>query len=320
MSAGFGINIVLSAAHVHTASAPETVTPATCTASGSTRVLCSVCGQIVSTGIIPATGHKFGEWVTEVPATPGTAGKKSRTCTVCGFAESEDIPPLSAKAVSADGRFSVTLKDGGMPEDSCFPAGTELAFTDILPVLTNAERDKYAAAAGERDGTVISVFSAEFKLPGGAKLPSGDAKAVLGFTGDGVLFALPQDGRFEFDTALPGGFPGGIATFVLAGVKAPVTQPPETSEPPAPDTLPATSKETEPPEPGTGTQQPDAASHEPPDRSHDPEETTEAEETGGSVDTEKLGKIFGGSGLLTAGLFVTALAVAFVYRKFLYRR
>ena len=335
VSAGLGINIVLSASHVHTASAPETVTPATCTASGSTRVLCSVCGQIVSTGIIPATGHRFGEWVTDVPATPGAAGKKSRTCTVCGFAESEDIPPLSARAVSADGRFSVTLKDGGMTEDSCFPAGTELAFADILPVLTNAERDRYAAAAGERDGTVISVFSAEFKLPGGTKLPSGDAKAVLGFdaaahpeyvkyllfTADGVLFAVPQDGRFEFDTVLPGGFPGGMATFVLAGVKAPVTQPPETSEPPAPNTVPATeAEETDLTEPGTGTQSSDATSHEPPDRSHDPEETTDGEETDMAVDTEKLGKIFGGAGLLTAGLFVTALAVAFVYKRFLYRR
>ena len=40
----------------------ENIVPATCTEDGSKTVVCEDCGETISTEVIPATGHSFGEW------------------------------------------------------------------------------------------------------------------------------------------------------------------------------------------------------------------------------------------------------------------
>lgn len=45
---------------------------------------CSVCGKLLDAGIIPATGHSFGDFQFDVQPSAESAGQKSRHCENCG--------------------------------------------------------------------------------------------------------------------------------------------------------------------------------------------------------------------------------------------
>ena len=90
--------IVVSACE-HIAGNVETV-PATCTTAGYTKTYCSICGNVISETIYPATGHNPGEWEVTVPATETTGGHKVRRCTVCGtILEEKDTFPTTAPVI-----------------------------------------------------------------------------------------------------------------------------------------------------------------------------------------------------------------------------
>ncbi len=59
---------------------------ATCTEDGLTDgSACSVCGTVLTASqTIPATGHRWGEWVVDVPSTCQKAGLEYMTCQNCG--------------------------------------------------------------------------------------------------------------------------------------------------------------------------------------------------------------------------------------------
>ena len=63
----------------------------TCTEDGWKETLCTVCGsEKDAPEEIPATGHSFGEWKTEVVATCIQEGVTSRSCKTCGYKEYMD--------------------------------------------------------------------------------------------------------------------------------------------------------------------------------------------------------------------------------------
>lgn len=74
--------------HEHTR---EIVVEATCTESGSKTVVCEDCGETISTEVIPAKGHSFGEWTVTKEATCFEDGEESRTCPVCKYVETRPI-------------------------------------------------------------------------------------------------------------------------------------------------------------------------------------------------------------------------------------
>lgn len=69
----------------------ENIVPATCTEDGSKTVVCEDCGETISTEVIPATGHSFGEWTVTKEATCFEDGEESRTCPVCKYVETRPI-------------------------------------------------------------------------------------------------------------------------------------------------------------------------------------------------------------------------------------
>ena len=89
-------NTPIDATGAHTAGeAQETViTPATCGAAGSKRVVvkCSVCGTTLSdtTEEIPATGAHVWKWVVDTEPTCGAAGVKHEECENCGAVQNEN--------------------------------------------------------------------------------------------------------------------------------------------------------------------------------------------------------------------------------------
>ena len=74
--------------HEHTR---EIVVKATCTESGSKTVVCEDCGETISTEVIPAKGHSFGDWTVTKEATCFEDGEESRTCPVCKYVETRPI-------------------------------------------------------------------------------------------------------------------------------------------------------------------------------------------------------------------------------------
>ena len=122
---GCGVIIEGSKA-AHTAGEWIIDTPATATTSGSKHKECTVCGYMMATETIPATGggehthsygsdwkydadnhwhecscgdkkdtaaHTAGEWIIDTPATATTSGTKHKKCTVCGYTMTiETIP------------------------------------------------------------------------------------------------------------------------------------------------------------------------------------------------------------------------------------
>ena len=77
----------------HTWGEWETVTAATCTEAGSRKHTCSVC-QTEETETVQATGHQWGEWETIKEADCENDGSRKHTCTVCGVEESEVVEKL----------------------------------------------------------------------------------------------------------------------------------------------------------------------------------------------------------------------------------
>ncbi len=124
---GCGVIIEDSKA-VHTAGEWIIDTPATATTSGSKHKECTVCGYMMATETIPATGggehthsygsdwkydadnhwhecscgdkadkaaHTAGEWIIDTPATATTSGSKHKECTVCGYMMATETIPAT---------------------------------------------------------------------------------------------------------------------------------------------------------------------------------------------------------------------------------
>lgn len=77
----------------HDFSQVQVIRPQSCTESGVTAHVCS-CGK-EELEILPATGHKFGDWTTEKEATCSETGTKQATCSVCSAKQTEALPRLA---------------------------------------------------------------------------------------------------------------------------------------------------------------------------------------------------------------------------------
>ena len=69
----------------------ENIVPATCTEDGSKTVVCEDCGETLSTEVIPAKGHSFGDWTVTKEAACFEDGEETRTCSVCQAVETRPI-------------------------------------------------------------------------------------------------------------------------------------------------------------------------------------------------------------------------------------
>ena len=69
----------------------ENIVPASCTEDGSKTVVCEDCGETLSTEVIPAKGHSFGDWTVTKEASCFEDGEETRTCSVCECVETRPI-------------------------------------------------------------------------------------------------------------------------------------------------------------------------------------------------------------------------------------
>ncbi len=113
---------------VHTHRTTTNIINATCTVDGSKKTVCVDCGQVISTEIIKATGHKWSEWTLIENASIDKNGRMERKCSVCGAKEEKTIEFVAVK-------FSIltpsitTIKYGDsiiLHADTELPAGAKV--------------------------------------------------------------------------------------------------------------------------------------------------------------------------------------------------
>lgn len=78
----------------HSSAAEVSRREPTCTEPGSIDEICNICGEILSTTLIPARGHQFGAWNVSVAATYTQSGREEATCTVCGLKQTRETATL----------------------------------------------------------------------------------------------------------------------------------------------------------------------------------------------------------------------------------
>ena len=108
----------------HTFGDPTDVVPATCTATGSQKVKCTVCGAEV-TQTLPMIDHTWGEWEVTAEADCTNAGSRKHTCTVCGTEETETIPANGHTFGEWETVKEATCDKDGSRKHTCSVCGAE---------------------------------------------------------------------------------------------------------------------------------------------------------------------------------------------------
>ena len=138
----------------HTFGDPTDVVPATCTATGSQKVKCTVCGAEV-TQTLPMIEHTWGEWEVTAEADCTNAGSRKHTCSVCGEVATEEIPANG----HTWGEWEVTK------EATCDKPGSQ---------------KRTCSVCGEVEEQVIEALGHELELVGGeTPAPAGEATVRL---------------------------------------------------------------------------------------------------------------------------------------------
>lgn len=138
----------------HTFGDPTDVVPATCTATGSQKVKCTVCGAEV-TQTLPMIEHTWGEWEVTAEADCTNAGSRKHTCSVCQTEETEEIPANG----HTWGEWEVTK------EATCDKPGSQ---------------KRTCSVCGEVEEQVIEELGHDLELVGGeTPAPAGEATVRL---------------------------------------------------------------------------------------------------------------------------------------------
>ncbi len=90
----------------------------TCTEPGSKYGVCNICGEILSTTLIPASGHQFSAWNVSVAATYTQAGREETTCTVCGLKQTREIAALGHNTDESTVIKEPTYTEDGLKTDN----------------------------------------------------------------------------------------------------------------------------------------------------------------------------------------------------------
>ncbi len=95
------VNAVFVKQECQHTSKSDRITKATCTTDGKKESVCNLCGYVLSTQVLPKTGHSYGEWITVKQATKTETGLKKKVCSVCGDEITEVIPKINENGPTA---------------------------------------------------------------------------------------------------------------------------------------------------------------------------------------------------------------------------
>lgn len=102
----------------------ETTVPATCGADGRIDTICSNCGDVIATEVIPATGaHTWDNGTVTTEPTETTPGVRTFTCAVCSQTKTEVIPATGAHTFVFTKTVAPTCTEAGYDLYTCSGCG-----------------------------------------------------------------------------------------------------------------------------------------------------------------------------------------------------
>lgn len=102
----------------------ETTVPATCGADGHIDTVCSNCGDVIATKVIPATGaHTWDNGTVTTEPTETTPGVRTFTCAVCGATKTEVIPATGAHTFVFTKNIAPSCTEAGYDLYTCRDCG-----------------------------------------------------------------------------------------------------------------------------------------------------------------------------------------------------
>lgn len=102
----------------------ENTVPATCGADGRIETVCSNCGDVIATEVIPATGaHTWDNGTVTTEPTETTPGVRTFTCAVCSQTKTEVIPATGAHTFVFTKNVAPTCTEAGYDLYTCRDCG-----------------------------------------------------------------------------------------------------------------------------------------------------------------------------------------------------
>lgn len=102
----------------------ENTVPATCGADGHIDTICSNCGDVIATKVIPATGaHTWDNGTVTTEPTETTPGVRTFTCAVCSQTKTEVIPATGAHTFVFTKTVAPTCTEAGYDLYTCRDCG-----------------------------------------------------------------------------------------------------------------------------------------------------------------------------------------------------
>lgn len=102
----------------------ENTVPATCGADGRIDTICSNCGDVIATKVIPATGaHTWDNGTVTTEPTETTPGVRTFTCAVCGATKTEVIPATGAHTFVFTKNIAPSCTEAGYDLYTCSGCG-----------------------------------------------------------------------------------------------------------------------------------------------------------------------------------------------------
>lgn len=102
----------------------ENTVPATCGADGRVDTICSNCGDVIATEVIPATGaHTWDNGTVTTEPTETTAGVRTFSCAVCSQTKTEVIPATGAHTFVFTKNIAPTCTEAGYDLYTCSGCG-----------------------------------------------------------------------------------------------------------------------------------------------------------------------------------------------------
>lgn len=142
--------------HVHTPGALVVDTAATCIATGTGHIPCSVCGETIEEKTVEKTAHTPGEWIDDA-----AAGKSYRECSVCHTRVEEKpyTPPAATDNRFAGAALRYVGYNGAIYDKTAFPTSSEVnAF--LSRVTISFFNDGTADAQGNVTDARFEIVSA----------------------------------------------------------------------------------------------------------------------------------------------------------------
>lgn len=155
----------------------KTTKAATCTEPGSRDYVCSKCGAVLESEVIPAKGHDWSKWSVTKAATCTVAGSQTRTCSACKATEIDEILPAGHDYGPWQTVRESTCQEPGLRRRYCQVCKTSddediaLAkhnwgewFVTVAPTCTeDGQQAQVCSVGGERNVEELSALGHTFE-------------------------------------------------------------------------------------------------------------------------------------------------------------